>query len=97
MGRPFYLVFICFDGGIFNAGGKIMFEKQIRKIIFDKILSALEGKKNETMTDKKTLDLFNSGVMLDIEKIRRASLDLAIRVVRIVQEEINSARKPAGR
>jgi hypothetical protein len=57
---------------------------------FDKILSLLENQKSKVQTKGMYLDVFNSGVIVDIERIRRASVDLAVRVVRMVQDEMES-------
>jgi hypothetical protein len=65
-------------------------EKRVRKMAFDKILSLLENQKSKVQTKGMYLDVFNSGVIVDIERIRRASVDLAVRVVRMVQDEMES-------
>jgi len=65
-------------------------EKRVRKMAFDKILSLLENQKSKVQTKGMYLDVFNSGVIVDIERIRRASIDLAVRVVRMVQDEMES-------
>lgn len=62
--------------------------KKLRKMMIDKAISSLEDQKNKTPDKQTYLDVFNSGVYVDLERIRAASINLAIRAIRAAEKQI---------
>lgn len=65
----------------------------IKKIMFSKILSELEKEKNKPGSPEKFLNVFNSGVMIEVDKIKRVSLNLAIKIVKMVENQYKNTKR----
>lgn len=66
--------------------------KRIERLIFDQVLSRLEDQKNKPKTKDMYIDVFNSGVHLDLERVRVAALDVAIKIVGIIRDDMTKQK-----
>jgi hypothetical protein len=61
--------------------------KRVKKAIIDAAISRLENEKNAPQLSQKHLDVLNSGILIDLNRIRAAGLDLAIKAIRTIEHD----------
>jgi hypothetical protein len=60
----------------------------MKNLIIKKIIREIEKEKNRQVNKSVYLDVFNSGIIIDLEKIKKLSYEIAIKMIKNIGKNI---------